>query len=83
MSKPEGILKKTKDNSRKKYNEAKDFAEGKRLGRPKQQWVPSMFNGEPLPDEVTMADIERMVTEETIANKTFVSAHWEKVTLNG
>ena len=39
MARPEGIIKKTKNNSRKKYHEAKDFAEGKRLGRPKQVWV--------------------------------------------
>jgi len=43
MGRPEGVIKKTKDNSRKKYREAKDFAEGKRVGRPKQRWVPEGF----------------------------------------
>ena len=36
MSKPEGILRKKKDNSKKNYRSAEDFAKGKKLGRPKQ-----------------------------------------------
>jgi len=53
MSKPEGILKKTKDNSHKKYNEAKDFAEGKRLGRPKQVFDPVTKLWTKITDAVT------------------------------
>ena len=39
MSKPEGILKKTKDNSRKNYRAHAEWMQGKRLGRPKQRFV--------------------------------------------
>lgn len=39
MTAPAGIIRKTKDNSRKKYREAKEWAEGKKIGRPKQVWV--------------------------------------------
>lgn len=47
--------------------------------RPKQRWVPSTFNGEPISPFATMDDIDRMITEETIASGAYVPAHWEKV----
>ena len=78
MARPEGIIKKTKNNDHKKYREAKDFAEGKRVGRPKQQWVPSIFDGAPLSAYASMTDLDRMITEETIANGRYIAAHWEK-----
>jgi hypothetical protein len=40
VAKPDGITKKTKDNSKKKYRENLEWMRGKKLGRPKQQWVP-------------------------------------------
>ena len=39
MTAPAGIIKKTKDNSNKKYRENSEWQKGKRLGRPKQVWV--------------------------------------------
>jgi len=39
MAKPEGILRKKKDNSKKNYRNAEDFAKGKKVGRPKQVWI--------------------------------------------
>jgi hypothetical protein len=36
MTMPAGIVKKTKDNSRKKWREHQEWQKGKRLGRPKQ-----------------------------------------------
>jgi hypothetical protein len=39
MAKPAGLITKNKDNSRKKYREHDAWMKGKRLGRPKQQWV--------------------------------------------
>ena len=68
-----------KINPAKNYAGAKDFAEGKRIGRPKQRWVPSTFDGEPIPEFATMADLDRMITEETIASGRYVAGHWEKV----
>ena len=38
MAKPEGIAKKTKDNSNKHPHQREDFEKGKRLNRPKQVW---------------------------------------------
>lgn len=76
MSKPEGIIKKTKDNSRKKHREAKEWDERKRLGRPKQVWVGSTLRGAPFVPN-TMDEIEHALTEETI--KDYVQAHWEKI----
>lgn len=69
-------------NRDKNYAGAKDFAEGKRVGRPKQRWVPSMFNGEPIPAGASMNDLDRMITEETIATGKFVSGHWEKANVS-
>lgn len=43
MAKPAGLQSKLKDNSNKKYREAKEWAEGKKIGRKKQVWLP----GEP------------------------------------
>lgn len=40
MAKPAGVTAKTKDNSRKKHRENEEFQKGKKLGRPKQLWVP-------------------------------------------
>jgi hypothetical protein len=40
MSKPVGIVTKTKDNSRKKFREHEEFNKGKKLGRPKQVFDP-------------------------------------------
>ena len=57
-----------KINPVKNYAGAKDFAEGKRVGRPKQQWV---WDVEPL--IVTAHD----GTVQTIPNTG--SGHWEKV----
>lgn len=39
MTKPVGVVTKTKDNSRKKHRENEEFQKGKKLGRPKQVWV--------------------------------------------
>lgn len=39
MAKPEGITKKTKDNSRKHPHMREEWMAGKKLGRPKQIWV--------------------------------------------
>lgn len=39
MAKPAGLQSKLKDNSKKKYREQKEWAEGKRVGRKKQVWV--------------------------------------------
>jgi hypothetical protein len=66
-------------NQVKNYVAAEDFAKGKRIGRPKQRWIPSTFDGEPIPASSTMDDINRMITEETIASGKYVAAHWEKV----
>jgi hypothetical protein len=41
MTKPAGTTKVTKDNSRRKYKEAEQWALGKKLGRPKQVFDPS------------------------------------------
>ena len=38
MSRPDGIAKKTKDNSRKNYRAHDEWIQGKRLGRPKQRF---------------------------------------------
>jgi len=38
MAKPIGVIAKTKDNSRKKYREHAEWLEGKKIGRPAQQW---------------------------------------------
>lgn len=35
---PTGVVKKTKDNSKKNYRAAEDWRKGKRLGRPQQQF---------------------------------------------
>ena len=67
-----------KINPVKNYVAAKDFADGKKIGRPKQVWVPSTFEGQPIPAGASMNDIERMITEETIANGKYVAGHWEK-----
>jgi hypothetical protein len=40
MAMPAGIQRKTKDNSKKKYREHAEWEQGKRLGRPKQQFNP-------------------------------------------
>jgi hypothetical protein len=39
MTKPAGVVAKTKDNSRKKYREREDWLKGKKVGRVKQVWV--------------------------------------------
>jgi hypothetical protein len=39
--KPAGLVTKTKDNSRKKHRENAEWIKGKKIGRPKQQWVPA------------------------------------------
>jgi hypothetical protein len=39
MAKPEGIVKRTKDNSRKQPYQREQWMLGKKLGRPKQRWV--------------------------------------------
>ena len=38
MALPTGVVKKTKDNSKKNYRTAEDWNKGKRLGRPAQQF---------------------------------------------
>jgi len=38
MSKPAGVIAKTKDNSRKKYQEQDEWTQAKKIGRPAQQW---------------------------------------------
>lgn len=44
MTMPAGIQKKTKDNSGKKYREHEEWQVGKKLGRPKQVWVPAVMS---------------------------------------
>lgn len=39
MSAPVGIVKKTKDNSKKLYRNNEEWMKGKKIGRPKQRWV--------------------------------------------
>ena len=51
MAKPVGVVTKTKDNSRKKFREHEDWMKGKKLGRPKQVWIPATFvehTGQPV-----------------------------------
>jgi hypothetical protein len=38
MARPAGLATKTKDNSRKKFREHDEWMEGKRIGRPAQQF---------------------------------------------
>jgi hypothetical protein len=39
MAKPVGLKTTLKDNSKKLYRNHTEWMKGKRLGRPKQQWV--------------------------------------------
>lgn len=66
-------------NTDKNARSAEDFAKGKKIGRPKQRWVESTINGAPIPVNATCDDLDRMITEETIASGAYVPAHWEKV----
>jgi hypothetical protein len=76
MAKPEGITKKTKDNSHKKPYEREQWQKGKRIGRPKQRWVEATLYGVPFTEDMTPADIEREITEHSIEH--YVAAHWER-----
>ena len=38
MARPTGLATKTKDNSKKKYRENQEWKQGKKLGRPHQQF---------------------------------------------
>ena len=40
MSMPAGVQRKTKDNSKKNYRSRAEWMEGKKLGRPQQQFNP-------------------------------------------
>jgi hypothetical protein len=54
MARPlEVVSSKTKDNSRKKYNEHRDWTAGKKIGRPKQTWVLDA-HGKLIPNTVTI-----------------------------
>ena len=59
-------------NQTKNYVAAADFAAGKKVGRPKQQWIPPTLHGEAIPEDVTMDDI-------VLNESSFVPGHWEKV----
>ena len=39
MPKPIGIVTKRKNNDNKHYRDNEEWQKGKKLGRPKQQWV--------------------------------------------
>jgi len=60
-----------KINQVKNYVAAKDFAAGKRIGRPKQRWIQDVV-------EVTLTDANG-----DVAIVTPGSGHWEKVTSDG
>jgi hypothetical protein len=79
MAKPTGLQSKLKDNSKRNYRAREEWQTGKKLGRKKQVWVPSTLNGNPLSPYLTMDEIDVAITEETIANGSYVSAHWGKV----
>ena len=77
MSKPEGITKRTKDNSRKKSYEREQWMKGKKIGRPKQVWVPSMLKGVVINDEADLGEIAEIINDGSISG--YTRAHWEKV----
>jgi len=39
MARPEGIVKRTKDNDHKHPQQREEWMKGKKIGRPKQVWV--------------------------------------------
>jgi len=43
MARPMGVARATKDNSNKHPRQREEFTEGKKIGRPKQVWVPGGF----------------------------------------
>jgi hypothetical protein len=49
MTMPAGIVKKTKDNSKKKWRERKAWMVAKKIGRTKQQWSPNGGYWEKVP----------------------------------
>lgn len=63
MARPAGTQRSLKDNSKKNYRVREEWMQGKRIGRPKQRWVP---------DEV-MSDV---VTRNILGT---IPGHWEKV----
>lgn len=75
MGKPEGIVKRTKDNSRKRPQVREDWMKGKKIGRTKQVWVPATLFGQPFPEFMTMDEIEREINGHSIEH--YVPAHWE------
>ena len=65
MSKPVGVITKTKDNSRKLHANREQWMLGKKLGRPLQQWI---------------WDIARVTTGEGVDSVTLPgTGHWEKI----
>ena len=75
--KPEGIIKRTKDNDHKHPQQREEWMKGKKIGRPKQMWVPSTLFGVPFPEYMSSDDIEREINGHSIEH--YVPAHWEKV----
>lgn len=60
---PAGIARATKDNSGKHPQQAEEFREGKKIGRPKQRWIWDIEPTDTLHPEFVAGGI----------------GHWEKV----
>ena len=65
MSKPVGVITKTKDNSRKLHANREEWMVAKKLGREKQTWIWD------IPPVVTV------IHDETITEAGL--GHWEKI----
>ena len=68
MTAPAGILRKTKDNSKRRYREHDEWMLGKRLGRPRQVFVDTKA--------LSVAEIEALTDAQILA---LPAPHWEKV----
>jgi hypothetical protein len=69
MSKPAGVITKTKDNSKKKPHERELWMQGKKIGRPKQVYVDTRIG-------MSIEEIEQLSDAQILA---LPKPHWEKV----
>jgi len=69
MSKPAGVLAKTKDNSKKKPYEHEQWMKGKKIGRPRQVFVDTRMG-------MSLTEIEQLTDAQILA---LPKPGWQKV----
>jgi hypothetical protein len=77
MTKPAGVARATKDNSKKHPQQRDEWMRGKKIGRRKQVWVEEFVStSAPAGAEVRSVDL----SQGSLGHGTgIISGHWEKI----